>query len=356
MNKVIKLGSIIASIVGLLAIISVLLTACNSSVDNNTNKPLQEQDQFLGDTLLPSNLFSVVAVDGDFVTYLSIDDNDNTYLFRYDMKKGESLQICELDNYLMNPANCAEINGILYLNYITRDNSHIFVAVDINNLSKEELTTENDISGLVYSTATSDKVFSLKHTNSGKSIVDCYSPQSKDSFSFLSFENGQTAYGISAYSENIYILLKELDGIFIRQYDLNGKEISQMDISFAEYLLEETQISTFQIMNDHFYLCNFSGESAVFDFDGQLLEELEDSTITRTPSNSFAQYSFYSETNSQIYIFDTSNSTLRKAHYDVPTNYAIRYIYSDYRNPSRTLISIKQIESGNEKVSVSLIE
>lgn len=340
----------------LFILLAVLLTACNSSVGNSANKPSQEQEQFLGDTLLPSNLFSVVAVDGDFVTYLSIDDNDNTYLYRYDMRKGESLQICELENYLMNPANCAEINGILYLNYVTRDNRHIFVAVDINNLSKEELTVEDGVSGLVYSTATSDKVFSLKHTNSGKSIVDCYSLQSKDSSCFISFENGQTAYGISAYGENIYILLKELDGIFIKQYDLNGKEISQLDISFAEYLLEETQISTFQIMNDHFYLCNFSGESAVFNFDGQLLEELEDSTITKTPSNSFEQYSFYNETNSQVFIFDTSNSTLRKAHFDVPTNYVIRYVYSDYRNPSRTLISIKQIESGNEKVFVSIIE
>ncbi|MBE6994525.1 MAG: hypothetical protein E7423_07800 [Ruminococcaceae bacterium] len=305
---------------------------------------------------MPSNLFSVVAVDGDFVTYLSIDDNDNTYLYRYDVRKGESLQICELENYLMNPANCAEIDGILYLNYITRDNRHIFVAADINNLSKEELTAEDGVSGLVYSAATSDKAFSLKHTNNGISIVDCYSLQSKDCSCFISFENGQTAYGISAYGENIYILLKGLDGVFIKQYDSNGKEISQWDISFAEYLLEETQISSFQIMNDHFYLCNFSGESAVFDFEGQILEGLVDSTITKTPSNSFEQYSFYNETNSQVFIFDTANSTLRKAYFDIPTNHVIRYVYSDYRNPSRALISIKQIESGDEKVFVGIIE
>jgi len=336
-------------------LLAVLLTACDQSVDNNTDISVPEQERFYGDVLLLDGLFAVVALDGDLVAYLSVDGNDNVYLYRYDLKSGENSRICELENYLMNPANCTEVDGILYLNYITGDNSHVLVAVDINGLSKEEVTVEENISGLVYSTAASGKIFSLKHTDSGKSIVDCYSPQSKESFGFLSFEKGQTAYGISAYGDNVYILLRESDGIFIRQYDPDGKEVSLTDVSFAEHLLEETQISTFQIMNDSFYLCNFSGESAVFGFDGRSSEELADSTIAKTSSGSFAQYSFYKETTGQIFIFDTADSTVREARYDVPEGFDIRYIYSDLRDPGRVLISFRQPGSRNEKVSVSLI-
>ena len=175
-----------------------------------------------------------------------------------------------------NEATYTVLDGILYLNYMTKDAARKMIAIDMMHDTEKTILTEDKVQGMVYSAAVSGKVFSLKHTNEGKSVIDCYSPENGTTTEFLCAADDQEILAISVYDECVYALIHdETKGYHIVKYDVYGHTIDSWDTAYVSSILLDSQVGRFQVMNETFFLETFSGESSVFRFDGIILSDLQ---------------------------------------------------------------------------------
>lgn len=112
-----------------------MISGCTNS---NKNSPpsndvslLNSQNLFYGDLTHPGDLFFVFAVYNNSLLYLSLNESNEAGIRRFDMNSGASVEICRLEDYLMNPANNTVLDGILYFNYTTRDAARKMIAIHL---------------------------------------------------------------------------------------------------------------------------------------------------------------------------------------------------------------------------------
>lgn len=348
----------LATILMLLCAVSIL-SSCTIPDYNSpsSSDALQQSNQniFYGDLTLPDNLFSVLTVYNNSVLYLSLNENNEAGICRFDMHSGASIEICRLDDYLMNPANNTVLDGILYLNYMTKDAARKMIAIDMIHDTEKTILTEDKVQGMVYSAAVSGKVFSLKHTNEWKSVIDCYSPENGTTTEFLCAVADQVILAISVYDECVYALMHdETKGYHIVKYDVYGNAIDSWDTAYVSSILTDSQFGRFQVMNETFFLENFSGESAVFRFDGTILSDLQEWSIASDTSGAYSQYVFFRRgSDHNIICYDTSGNELLDIPFEIKEGYVIRYVFMDCNNPDRLLISTQNISTGEESVAIA---
>lgn len=118
---------------------------------------------------------------------------------------------------------------------------------------------------MVYSAAVSGKVFSLKHTNDGKSVIDCYSPENGTTAEFLCAADDHVILATSVYDECVYALMHdETKGYHIVKYDAYGNTIDSWDTAYVNSILTDSQVGRFQVMNETFFLENFCNKVVFF--------------------------------------------------------------------------------------------
>ena len=227
---------------------------------------LEMQTPVYGEVSLPDDVFSIIALYHNDLIYIALDNDNEASIFIFNADDGKTTFVCSLEDYLMNPANCTFLANSLYLNYMTSDGLRKMISIDIENRTAETIFEENDIAGLVYSAATDRQVFSLKHTAAGRSVVECYEPSENRFSDYLDMGADQVIHAISVYNKNLYLLISsENSQYLIEEYDSeSGEKIRSFDVSFAGDVIQESQIGRFQMMDNSFYLMNFSGESAIF--------------------------------------------------------------------------------------------
>lgn len=138
----------LATILFLLCAVSIL-SSCTIPDYNSpsSSNPIQQSNQniFYGDLALPKDLFSVLTVYNNSLLYLSLNENNEAGICRFDMNSGASIEICRLDDYLMNPANNTVLDGILYLNYMTKDAARKMIAIDMLRDTEKTILTEDKV-------------------------------------------------------------------------------------------------------------------------------------------------------------------------------------------------------------------
>lgn len=348
----------LATILFLLCAVSIL-SSCTIPDYNSpsSSDALQQSNQniFYGDLTLPDNLFSVLTVYNNSLLYLSFNENNEAGICRLDMNSGASIEICRLEDYLMNPANNTVLDGILYLNYMTKDAARKMIAIDMMHDTEKTILTEDKVQGMVYSAAVSGKVFSLKHTNEGKSVIDCYSPGNGTTTEFLCAADDQVILAISVYDEWICALTHdETKGYYIVKYDVYGNELDSWDTAYVNSILTDSQVGRFQVMNETFFLENFSGESSVFRFDGTILSDLQEWSIATDTTGPYSQYVFFRRgSDDNIICYDTNGNELLDIPLEINEGYVIGYVFLDCNNPQRLLISTRNINTGEEFVTIA---
>lgn len=349
-------------VVSLLMLASMLCACAKDNEDLPNNSPQTESEiSFSGAVELPKDVFGVLALCDNSVVYLTSDDSGNLGsgngmgLSVFNINSKAVKVVGELEDHLMTPANgSAYLNGILYLNYMTRENHRKMVAIDISAGTMKILIDEKDIAGMVYSVATSKSIFSSKHNSEGTSIIECYSPESGIFEDFLTLENKVLINAISVFDEQIYVMVSDASGKHsIVQYNEAKEKTKSYDISFAGDIIENSNIACFQMIGETFYIMNFSGQSAVFNINGTSVKPLNDWSIATETAVSASQYNFFSRNSNAIpAIYNANSASLKELSFEVPANCLIRYIYTDINNPNRMLISLENEETGVEYISI----
>lgn len=348
----------LATILILLCAVSIL-SSCTIPDYNSpsSSDAIQQNNQniFYGDLALPDDLFSVLTVYNNSLLYLSLNENNEAGICRFDMNSGASSKICRLDDYLMNPANNTVLDGILYLNYMTKDAARKMIAIDMIHDTEKTILTEDKVQGMVYSAAVSGKVFSIKHTNEWKSVIDCYSPENGTTTEFLYAADDQVILAISVYDECLYALMHdETKGYRIVKYDVYGNAIDSWDTAYVSSILADSQVGRFQVMNETFFLENFSGESCVFRFDGTILSDLQKWSIATDTAGPYSQYVFFRRgSDHNIFCYDTRGNELLDIPLEIDEGDVIGYVFLDCNNPQRLLISTRNINTGEESVTIA---
>lgn len=336
-----------------------MLSGCMTSNKNeqpaNSSAPtLDQQGLFYGEVMIPDEMFSVITFYNDYLVYLTLDKNNQAGISRFDVNTGDVVEICKLDDYKMNPANNTVLAGKIYLNYMANDASRKMLEIDIEAAVKDTIVTEDNVAGLVYCAATSESVFSLKHTMDGRSVVEHYVPKTKTNDIFLVLESNKTACAISTYGEHLYVLLCDEAGEYcVMQYSDDGSETDIWELPFVSDILQDSQAGFFQVMDSAFYIMNFSGQSAAFYMDGTPIDELSGKAIATDTAGSFSNYTFFGRgSNLDLIMYDTNKETLDALQICKEETDSIRYIYSDCNNPQRMLVSLRNTKTGVETVSI----
>lgn len=306
---------------------------------------------FYGDVELPNDLFSIKALYNNSLVYLT--DNDaGVGVSVFDVNTGKVVEVCRLEDHLMSPANCAFLDGTLYFNYMSNDGLRKMIAVDVQHATAENVITEEGIDGLVYSVPCCGNIFSLKHNGDGFSIIECYVPQEETANVFLSTD--ESVHAISSFDGQLYIIMSDKDGKYsVRQYDGKGEIDKSFEIPYASGILKNSQVSHFQMMENAFYLINFSSQSVLFNLDGVSLEPAEDWSIATDSFGESPQYIFFlRDSDKELIICEEGLDEFREYELDIPEDYVIRFVYSDLNNPQRVMVSLINTETGDEIVSV----
>ena len=339
----------------------ILLSGCGRIIDVSssnlppiTNTADVGEKLFYGNIELPEDLFSIKALYDNSLVYLT-DNETGVGVSVFDVNTEKAVEVCKLEDHLISPANCAVLDGMLYFNYMTIDGLRKMIAIDIQHTTAKTVITEERINGLVYSVASCGNIFSLKHTSEGVSVVECYVPQEETAI-VLCHANDIRA--ISSFEEQIYIIVSDKDGkYFLRGYNGKGDIVKTVFIPYANDILNESQVSHFHIMekslHNSLYLENFSSQSALYNTDGISLVTVEDWCIATDSLSESPQYVFFlRDSDKELIIYEEGTEELREYELDIPEGYIIRYVYSDLNNPQRVMVSLKNIETGDELVSI----
>lgn len=326
-----------------------VLTSC--AVPNTDDATDVREELFFGEIELPNDLFSIKALYNNSLVYLT-DNEERVGVAVFDLNTGNTVEVCKLEDHLMSPANCAVLDEILFFNYMTNEGLRKMIAIDIQHATAETVITEEGVNGLVYSVASCGNIFSLKHNSEGLSIVECYVPQERDANVFLS--TNETIHAISSYNGQLYLLMSDKDReYFVRQYDGKGDVAETFDISYANGILNGSQVSHFQMMENSIYLINFSSQSALYNADGISLVDAEDWCIATDSLSESPQYVFFlRDSDRELIICEEGVDEFREYELDIPEDYVIRFVYSDLNNPQRVMVSLRNIETGDEIVSI----
>jgi len=328
-----------------------VFTGC--AVSNTDDEVGAKEELFYGEIDIPNDLFSIWAIYNNNLIYITDDNSSGVGVSIFDMNAGKTVEVYKLEDYLMSPANCAILDGVLYVNYMTNGGIRKMVAIDIQRAKAETVIEEDGINGLVYSVAFCDNIFSLKHNREGDSVIECYIPKQGIAEVFLSTEAGEVIYAISSSNEYLYFIVSDKYGkYFVRQCDGKGDIVQNFDISYANGILQDSQVGHFQMMGNSFYLMNFSSQGALFDADGIALESCEDWCITTDSLSEIPQYVFFYRNTDRGLIIYEENNGIRELELDIPQNYVIQYAYSDLNNSQRVMVCLKNVETGDEVVSV----
>ena len=104
-NKEIKpIKKFLATILILLCAVSILSSCTIPDYNSSSSSDaLQQSNQniFYGDLVLPDDLFSVLTVYNNSLLYLSLNENNEAGICRFDMNSGASIEICRLYDYLI---------------------------------------------------------------------------------------------------------------------------------------------------------------------------------------------------------------------------------------------------------------
>lgn len=137
------------------------------------------------------------------------------------------------------------------------------------------------------------------------------------------------------------------------QYSDDGNETDTWVLPSVSDILLDSQAGFFQVMDSAFYIMNFSGQSAAFHMDGTPIDELSEKAIATDTAGSFSSYTFFGRGyNLDLITYDTNKETLHELQVCKEETDSIRYIYSDYNNPQRLLVSLRSTETGVETVSI----
>lgn len=326
----------------------------NEQLPSSSAPTLDQQELFYGEVKIPDEMFSIITFYNNYLVYLTLDKNNQAGISRFDVNTGDVVEICKLDDYKMNPANNTVLAGKIYLNYMANDASRKMLEIDIEAAVKDTIVAEDNVTGLAYCAATSESVFSLKHTTDGRSVIERYVPKTKTNDIFLIFESNQTACAISTYGEHLYVLLCDEAGEYcIIQYSDDGNETDTWVLPSVSDILLDSQAGFFQVMDSAFYIMNFSGQSAAFHMDGTPIDELSAKAIATDTAGSFSSYTFFGRgSNLDLITYDTNKETLDELQVCKEGTDNIRYIYSDCNNPQRLLVSLRSTETGVETVSI----
>lgn len=103
-----------------------------------------------------------------------------------------------------------------------------------------------------------------------------------------------------------------------------------------------------------FFLENFSGESSVFRFDGTILSDLQEWSIATDTTGPYSQYVFFRRgSDDNIICYDTNGNELLDIPLEINEGYVIGYVFLDCNNPQRLLISTRNINTGEEFVTIA---
>lgn len=338
--------------IGMLVALGYAIFALTGCAAPNTDDATGVGDElFYGEVELPDDLFSIKGLYNNSLVYLT--DNDaGVGVSVFDVSTGKVIEVCRLEDHLMSPANCAFLDGMLYFNYMSNDGLRKMIAVDIQHATAETVITEEGINGLVYSVPCCGNIFSLKHNGDGLSIVECYVPQEGTANVFLSAD--ESIHAISSFDGQLYLIMSDKGGKYsVRQYDGKGEVVKTFEISYANGILNDSQVSHFQMMENSLYLLNFSSQSTLFNLDGTSLESAEDWNIATDSLGESSQYVFFlRDSDKKLIICEEGMNELREFELDIPEDYVIRFAYSDLNNPQRVMVSLKNIETGDEIVSI----
>ena len=61
---------------------------------------------------------------------------------------------------------------------------------------------------------------------------------------------------------------------------------------------------------------------------------------------------FLRDSDRELIIYEEETDELREYELDIPEDYVIRFVYSDLNNPQRVMVSLKNVETGDELVSI----
>lgn len=338
--------------IGMLVALAYAIFALTGCAAPNTDGATGVGDKlFYGEVELPDDLFSIKALYNNSLVYLT--DNDaGVGVSVFNVSTGKVIEVCRLEDHLMSPANCAFLDEMLYFNYMSSDGLRKMIAVDIQHATAETVLTEEDINGLVYSAPYCGNIFSLKHNGDGLSIIECYVPQDGTANVFLSTD--EPIHAISSFDGQLYIIMSDKGGKYsVRQYDKEGEVVKTFEIPYANGILNGSQVSHFQMMENSLYLLNFSSQSALFNLDGASLESAEDWSIATESLGENSQYVFFlRDSDKELIIYEEGMNELREYELDIPEDYVIRFAYSDLNNPQRVMVSLKNTETGDEIVSI----
>ena len=338
--------------IGMLAVLAYAIFALTGCAVPNIDDAADTEDElFYGEIELPNDLFSIKALYNNRLVYLT-DNVAGMGVSVFDVNTGKVIEVCRLEDHLMSPANCAFLDGMLYFNYMSNDGLRKMVVVDIQHATAETVVTEEGINGLVYSVSSCGNIFSLKHNGDDLAIIECYVPQDGTANVFLSTD--EPIHAISSFDGQLYIIMSDKDGeYFVRQYDEKGDVTKTFEIPYANGILSDSQVSHFQMMENSLYLINFSSQSALFKLDGVTSESAEDWSIATDSLGESSQYVFFlRDSDKELIICEEGMNELREYELDIPEDYVIRYVYSDLNNPQRVMVSLRNIETGDEVVSI----
>ena len=300
--------------------IMILLSGCGSNTDVSsgnlppvTNETDVSENLFYGDVELPEDLFSIKALYNNTLIYLT-DNETGVGVSVFDVNTGNAVEVCKIEDHLMSPANCAVLDGTLYFNYMTIDGLRKMIAIDIQHATAETVITEKGMNGLVYSVAAGGNIFSLKHTSEGVSVVERYVPQERTAIAFC---HANDIRAISSFEGQIYIIISDKDGkYFLRQYNEKGDIVKTVTIPYASDILDDWCIAT--------------------------------DSLSESPQYVF----FLRDSDRELIIYEEGTDELREYELDIPEGYVIRYVYSDLNNPQRVMVSLRNIETRDELVSI----
>ena len=106
-------------------------------------------------------------------------------------------------------------------------------------------------------------------------------------------------------------------------------------------------------LHDSLYLANFSSKSALYNTDGISLVTVEDWCIATDSLSESPQYVFFlRDSDRELIIYEEGTDVLREYELNIPKDYVIRFAYSDLNNPQRVMVSLKNVETGDELVSI----
>lgn len=332
-------------------VLTLLLNGCSN--DNQTTSPEVGTEPIYGEIELPGDMFSTMALYDNSIVYLSMDGISQASICVYDFSGGDITEVHTMEDYQMNPANNTLIGHTLYFNYVTKDMQRKMVAVDVEAGKAETVLTENDISGMVYSVATADSVYSLKHMTHGRSIVEQFTPDDKAFSTFLEADSNTLFHAISAFDSHIFLLQSDGHGYSIAQYNAAGDLVDSFEIPYAQSILENAQAGYFQMMAQSFYLMNFSGESEVFSQDGTSNAAMSGWAIATNTAASMSQYAFFNRfTTEPLTIVDSATGNTKEISPEAPEDYTIRYAFADLNDPTRVLVVFMDAEGENEIATV----